>query len=689
MVHHGPDRSRGHDDAASPSACRRTTWCSPPTRWSPATSTQLTAVRVGPAGARRGAAGQEPGHGAGPGGAPARAPRRRIALTGTPVENRLAELWSIMHLLNPGPAGHARAAFRERFAVPIERDGDDEATELLRRVTGAVRAAPAQDRPIDHRRPARQDRADRALPAHPGAGHALPGGGRRPAPGGRRAPRASTGAALVLAGPRCSSSRSATTRPSSCGDGSRARPAARASSTRVEELLEEIVDAGDKVLCFTQFAEWGELLGALPRAPLGSEPLWLHGGVPRTARDEMVAALRSDPDGPPIFLLSLKAGGTGLNLTAASHVIHLDRWWNPAVEDQATDRAYRIGQRRDGAGAQARLAGTVEERIDEHDRRQAGAGRSGWSAPARSGSPSSPPTSCARCVALRVRRVRRGATDAAPTDWDDPWNRWSGVVGPIPAEGGIATSQAARAPWPPRGGRGGSSRCSSRYGLGGRMQRGRRYARAGQVLTLDVTPGRDRRPGAGLAPHAVRGVDPLAPVPSIEQWAAVEEAMRPGSGSWRGCSPARCRRSSRTCSPTPASTCSRTVVAARRPAAAVPTGRTRASTSPRCSTCSPTSSTRPVAAADLAGPHAETSSSPTSMPWHPPGEPMACPCGGRSCREAPTSTGCAGDPRRRHRRSRPMLRSPASATSMPPSATPRSASLLAGAYPTLIAPEET
>ena len=111
---------------------------------------------------------------------------------------------------------------------------------------------------------------------------------------------------------------------------------------RTEELLDEIVDAGDKALCFTQFAEWGQTSRRTCPA-LRVEVPWLHGGFIRQRRDQMVASFQQ-PDGPP-SCSSLKAGGTGLNLTAASHVMHLDRWWNPAVEDQATDRAYRIGQR--------------------------------------------------------------------------------------------------------------------------------------------------------------------------------------------------------------------------------------------------------------------------------------------------------------------------------------------------------
>ncbi len=111
------------------------------------------------------------------------------------------------------------------------------------------------------------------------------------------------------------------------------------------------------------YTHLGRLVAPLARR-YGTEPLWLHGGVPRRRRDALVARF-AEPAGPPIFLLSLKAGGTGLNLTAASHVVHLDRWWNPAVEDQATDRAYRIGQRRTVQVHKLVSAGTIEERIDE------------------------------------------------------------------------------------------------------------------------------------------------------------------------------------------------------------------------------------------------------------------------------------------------------------------------------------
>lgn len=136
---------------------------------------------------------------------------------------------------------------------------------------------------------------------------------------------------------------------------------------RLEEILEEILAEGDRVLCFTQFTEFAELLVPHLAARFGRaarDIAYLHGGTPRKRRDEMVARFQSG-DGPPIFLLSLKAGGTGLNLTAANHVVHLDRWWNPAVENQATDRAFRIGQRRTVQVRKFICTGTLEEKIDE------------------------------------------------------------------------------------------------------------------------------------------------------------------------------------------------------------------------------------------------------------------------------------------------------------------------------------
>jgi SNF2 family DNA or RNA helicase len=132
---------------------------------------------------------------------------------------------------------------------------------------------------------------------------------------------------------------------------------------RLTEMLEETVGTGDRALVFTQFREMGDRLVPHLERALETEVPFLHGGVPRATRDAMVRSFQEDTPGPPVFVLSLKAGGTGLNLTRATRVFHFDRWWNPAVEDQATDRAHRIGQRRVVQVYRLLTAGTVEEKI--------------------------------------------------------------------------------------------------------------------------------------------------------------------------------------------------------------------------------------------------------------------------------------------------------------------------------------
>ena len=133
---------------------------------------------------------------------------------------------------------------------------------------------------------------------------------------------------------------------------------------RLTEMIEEVLAVGDRALVFTQFARMGALLQQHLQATFGQEVLFLHGGTQQKQRDRMLQRFQDDPDAPHIFVLSLKAGGTGLNLMRANHVFHYDRWWNPAVEDQATDRAYRIGQTRDVQVQKFICLGTLEERID-------------------------------------------------------------------------------------------------------------------------------------------------------------------------------------------------------------------------------------------------------------------------------------------------------------------------------------
>ena len=134
---------------------------------------------------------------------------------------------------------------------------------------------------------------------------------------------------------------------------------------RLTEMLEEVIEVGDRALVFSQFAEMGGLLQRHVQETFGLEALFLHGGVPKRRRDRMVERFQNEGGGPPVFILSLKAGGTGLNLTSANHVFHFDRWWNPAVENQATDRVFRIGQARNVQVHKFICAGTLEEKIDE------------------------------------------------------------------------------------------------------------------------------------------------------------------------------------------------------------------------------------------------------------------------------------------------------------------------------------
>ncbi|MCU0267796.1 MAG: DEAD/DEAH box helicase [Acidimicrobiales bacterium] len=285
---------------------------------------------------------------------------RRVALTGTPVENRLSELWSIMHLLNPGLLGSAKS-FRDRFAVPIERDHDPEATETLRRITAPfVLRRLKTDRSIIEDLPDKIELTDHCpltreqATLYQAVVDELLADAEREEGMRRRG--------LVLAG--LLRLKQVCNHPAHyLGDGS-ALAGRSGKLARTEEIIEELLEAGDKALCFTQFRGWGDRLRPYLARRFDCEVLWLHGGVTRRRRDDLVRRFQDD-DGPRLLLVSLKAGGTGLNLTAATHVIHLDRWWNPAVEDQATDRAYRIGQRHSVLVHKLVTTGTVEERIDE------------------------------------------------------------------------------------------------------------------------------------------------------------------------------------------------------------------------------------------------------------------------------------------------------------------------------------
>ena len=276
------------------------------------------------------------------------------------MENRLAELWSIMDFLNPGMLGSSEL-FRTRYAIPVERHGATEPAERLRAIT----------RPYILRR----------LKSDPAIIDDLPAKIEMKEYCQLTVEQASLYQSIVDdMMEKIENSEGIERRGNVLAAMAKLKqvcnhpahvlhdrsPVGRRSGKviRLEELLEEILAEGDRVLCFTQFTEFAAMLLPHLAARFGTDVAYLHGGTPKTRRDEMVERFQSG-HGAPIFLLSLKAGGTGLNLTAANHVIHLDRWWNPAVENQATDRAFRIGQRRSVQVRKFVCTGTLEEKIDQ------------------------------------------------------------------------------------------------------------------------------------------------------------------------------------------------------------------------------------------------------------------------------------------------------------------------------------
>ncbi|MEO0648837.1 MAG: helicase-related protein, partial [Cyanobacteria bacterium J06650_10] len=135
--------------------------------------------------------------------------------------------------------------------------------------------------------------------------------------------------------------------------------------SRLSDMVAEAIADGDSLLVFTQFKEIGDSLEKYLHQTYHYNTYYLHGGTSRKKRDKMMAEFQSDDTGPSVFILSLKAGGVGITLTKANHVFHFDRWWNPAVEDQATDRAFRIGQKKNVFVHKFVSTGTLEERIDQ------------------------------------------------------------------------------------------------------------------------------------------------------------------------------------------------------------------------------------------------------------------------------------------------------------------------------------
>ena len=289
--------------------------------------------------------------------------RYRVALTGTPVENRLSDLWSIMEFLNPGYLGTADA-FRTRFAIPIERWRDSLALARLRRLIGPFLLRRLKTDPniiadlpeklemkvyyqLTREQASLYESVVRDMLRQIESSEGIQ----------RRGLILAT---LTKLKQVCNHPAHYLGEPLTSDFGSRSGKIAR-----LKEMLEEAIAEGDRSLVFTQFTEFGRLLQAYLEEALNVDVLYLHGGTSQVNRDRMVQRFQTESNGPPVFILSLRAGGTGLNLTAANHVFHVDRWWNPAVENQATDRAFRIGQLRNVQVHKFVCLGTLEDRIDQ------------------------------------------------------------------------------------------------------------------------------------------------------------------------------------------------------------------------------------------------------------------------------------------------------------------------------------
>jgi SNF2 family DNA or RNA helicase len=285
----------------------------------------------------------------------------RFALTGTPVENHVGDLWSIMEFLNPGLLGN-REQFKRRFFIPIQANRDPEAAAGLKRLTAPfiLRRLKTDPRVISDLPKKTEMKVWCSITREQASLYkavvndaeekleAADGIQRR---------------GVILA--TLTKLKQVLDHPAHfLKDNSRIEGRS-GKLQRLTEMLAEVLENDERALIFSQFAEMGEILRVHLEATFGEEAPFLHGGVPRARRDAMVERFQSDERAPHFFILSLKAGGTGLNLTRANHVFHYDRWWNPAVENQATDRVFRIGQKKNVEVHALLCSGTVEEHIDE------------------------------------------------------------------------------------------------------------------------------------------------------------------------------------------------------------------------------------------------------------------------------------------------------------------------------------
>jgi SNF2 family DNA or RNA helicase len=288
--------------------------------------------------------------------------QHRLALTGTPVENRLMDLWSIFNFLNPGYLG-TQAQFRKSFEIPIQKDNSQLSSATLKKlVEPFILRRVKTDQSIIKDLP---DKVEQKLYCHLTKEQASLyeavikqiTGELDTAEGIQR--KGMILATLTKLKQICNHPRQF------LQDNSDFTPERSHKLSRLVEMLEEVIEEGESALVFTQFTEIAEALDKYLRHTHYYTTYYIHGGTPRKKREQMISSFQDPDAGPAIFILSLKAGGVGITLTKANHVFHFDRWWNPAVEDQATDRAFRIGQTKNVFVHKFVAMGTLEERIDQ------------------------------------------------------------------------------------------------------------------------------------------------------------------------------------------------------------------------------------------------------------------------------------------------------------------------------------
>jgi superfamily II DNA or RNA helicase len=291
----------------------------------------------------------------------------RLAMTGTPIENGLGDLWAILDFVNPGLLG-TRAAFVGQLSGAVAADARGVATATtevssaeaaLRALNGLLVFRRTKSEPIVAAElPDRIDELDRCTmtPEQIGLYQAVLDRLVTGSDTGERR-QGEILAAITALKQICN-------HPAAYQDDGRPLAGRSGKLARLDEIVDAVFASGEKVLVFTHFAEWGKRLAEHLTARMGVTVACYHGGLARGARDRLVAEFQAS-EGAGALVLSLKAGGTGLNLTAASHVVLYDRWWNPAVEDQARDRAWRIGQTRTVVSHRLVCPGTVDERVEE------------------------------------------------------------------------------------------------------------------------------------------------------------------------------------------------------------------------------------------------------------------------------------------------------------------------------------